>query len=150
VTVERFDLAIVGAGPAGMAAAIEARRHRLRTVVLDEQPAPGGQVWRNVESITTRRPQDLFVFGTEYADGFVFTQRFKACGAQFRPGARVWQVEIAMPVPQEPQPAQPLVLPGGGALDTGPDDEAVHVERRRTGADHHLYYTDAAGPCPGC
>jgi thioredoxin reductase len=65
VTVERFDLAIVGAGPAGMAAAIEARRHRLRTVVLDEQPAPGGQVWRNVESITTRRPQDLFVFGTE-------------------------------------------------------------------------------------
>ena len=75
MTVERFDLAIVGAGPAGMAAAIEARRHRLRTVVLDEQPAPGGQVWRNVESITTRRPQDLFVFGTEYADGFVFTQR---------------------------------------------------------------------------
>jgi NADPH-dependent 2,4-dienoyl-CoA reductase/sulfur reductase-like enzyme len=145
VTVERFDLAIVGAGPAGMAAAIEARRHRLRTVVLDEQPAPGGQVWRNVESITTRRPQDLFVFGTEYADGFVFTQRFKACGAQFRPGARVWQVEIATPVPQEPRLAQPLMLPSGCALDTGPDDEAVHVERRRTGADHHLYYTDAHG-----
>ncbi len=41
MSAERFDLAIIGAGPAGMAAALEARRHRLRTVVLDEQSDPG-------------------------------------------------------------------------------------------------------------
>jgi NADPH-dependent 2,4-dienoyl-CoA reductase/sulfur reductase-like enzyme len=139
---QHFDLAIVGAGPAGMAAALEARRHRLRTVVLDEQPDPGGQVWRNVEAITTRRPQDLFLFGTEYADGFAFAQRFRGCGADYRPGARVWQVELALPVPKPPAP---LALPTDGAIDTGPDDEAVHDERRRTGADRHLFYTDARG-----
>jgi NADPH-dependent 2,4-dienoyl-CoA reductase/sulfur reductase-like enzyme len=139
---ERFDLAIVGAGPAGMAAALEARRHRLRTVVLDEQPDPGGQIWRNVETITTQRPQDLFLFGSEYADGYSIAQRFRGCGADYRPGARVWQVELAPAAPTSP--ASP-VLPPGDTVDTGPDDEAVHVERRHTGADRHLFYTDARG-----
>ncbi len=40
---EKVDLIIVGAGPAGLAAAIYAARARLRTVVLDER-VPGGQV----------------------------------------------------------------------------------------------------------
>jgi thioredoxin reductase (NADPH) len=40
---ERFDLVIVGAGPAGLTAAIYAARARLKTMVLDEG-IPGGQV----------------------------------------------------------------------------------------------------------
>ena len=44
------DLAIVGAGPAGMGAAIEAAALGLSVTVLDEQPAPGGQVFRAVEA----------------------------------------------------------------------------------------------------
>ena len=40
---KRFDVAIVGAGPAGLTAAIYASRARLRTIVLDEG-IPGGQV----------------------------------------------------------------------------------------------------------
>ena len=41
-----WDLIIVGAGPAGMAAAIYAGRARLRTLVL-EGMMPGGQVVLN-------------------------------------------------------------------------------------------------------
>jgi len=142
---EQFDLAIIGAGPAGMAAALEARRQRLRTVVLDEQFQPGGQIWRNVEAVTTRRPQDLFLLGPDYADGYPIAQRFRTCGADYRPGARVWQIEI-MPTARQAGAGASMAMPSSDALDTGPDDDPqVHVERRRTGADRHLCYTDARG-----
>lgn len=40
---ERYDLIVVGAGPAGLTAAIYAARSRMKTIVLDES-MPGGQV----------------------------------------------------------------------------------------------------------
>ena len=46
----RPDLLIVGAGPAGMSAAIVAARAGLKVVVVDEQPTPGGQIWRGIEA----------------------------------------------------------------------------------------------------
>ena len=41
------DLLIVGAGPAGLAAALAAAPSGARTVLLDDNPAPGGQIWRD-------------------------------------------------------------------------------------------------------
>lgn len=41
-----IDLLVIGAGPAGMAAALTATRHGLRVRVVDEQHAPGGQIFR--------------------------------------------------------------------------------------------------------
>lgn len=41
------DVLIVGAGPAGMAAAIAATRSGRRVTVLDAAPAPGGALWRS-------------------------------------------------------------------------------------------------------
>ncbi|MCC7048622.1 MAG: FAD-dependent oxidoreductase [Alphaproteobacteria bacterium] len=41
------DLAIVGAGPAGLAAATEAAAHGLEVVVVDENARPGGQYFRH-------------------------------------------------------------------------------------------------------
>ena len=40
------DLLILGAGPAGICAALAAREAGLETVVVDANPAPGGQVYR--------------------------------------------------------------------------------------------------------
>ncbi len=39
-------IVIVGAGPAGMAAARLLAEHGLRPLVVDRAPAPGGQIWR--------------------------------------------------------------------------------------------------------
>ena len=43
---ESFDVVIVGSGPAGIAAACAAAESGATTAVLDDNPAPGGQIWR--------------------------------------------------------------------------------------------------------
>ncbi|MGE0455767.1 MAG: FAD-dependent oxidoreductase [Vicinamibacteria bacterium] len=43
---ERVDVAVVGGGPAGVAAAASAAEAGLCVLLLDEGPAPGGQIWR--------------------------------------------------------------------------------------------------------
>jgi NADPH-dependent 2,4-dienoyl-CoA reductase/sulfur reductase-like enzyme len=47
VSEERqVDVAVVGGGPAGMAAALAAARAGASVVLIDEYAAPGGQIWR--------------------------------------------------------------------------------------------------------
>lgn len=41
---KQLDVVIIGAGPAGLSAAIELRKHDLDIVVLDEFPRPGGRL----------------------------------------------------------------------------------------------------------
>jgi len=41
-----FDIVEVGAGPAGLAAAYEALRLGKRVAIVDDNPRPGGQIWR--------------------------------------------------------------------------------------------------------
>ena len=43
----KMDILIVGAGPAGMAAALAAAPSGARIAVLDDNPAAGGQIWRD-------------------------------------------------------------------------------------------------------
>ena len=47
---QTFDLVIIGAGPAGMAGALEAAKHKLSVLVLDEQPEAGGQIFRSIST----------------------------------------------------------------------------------------------------
>ncbi|MEM1430632.1 MAG: NAD(P)/FAD-dependent oxidoreductase [Pseudomonadota bacterium] len=51
---ERAEVLVIGAGPAGLAAAAAAAQAGARILLLDEQPVPGGQVWRGAD----RRLQD--------------------------------------------------------------------------------------------
>ena len=41
---DHSSLAIIGAGPAGLADATVAAEHGLDVALFDEQPAPGGQI----------------------------------------------------------------------------------------------------------
>jgi NADPH-dependent 2,4-dienoyl-CoA reductase/sulfur reductase-like enzyme len=83
------DVAVIGAGPAGMSAATVAARHGLKVLLLDEQAAPGGQIYR---AITRATPERLAVLGPDYADGKAIADRFAASGADHVSGASVWQV----------------------------------------------------------
>ena len=46
--MKRYDLIVVGAGPAGLSAAIEAAKYGLKTVVFDENARPGGPLFKQV------------------------------------------------------------------------------------------------------
>lgn len=46
--MKRYDLIIVGAGPAGLSAAVEAARRGLAVVVFDENEKPGGQLFKQI------------------------------------------------------------------------------------------------------
>ena len=47
--VIRADVAVVGSGPAGIAAAVEAAGAGRSVVLLDSSPRVGGQIWRHRE-----------------------------------------------------------------------------------------------------
>ncbi len=65
----RFDVLVVGAGPAGIAAACAAAAAGCRVGVLDDNPTPGGQIWRNERNR--------------------FVARLRGCGAEYYASTQV-------------------------------------------------------------
>jgi thioredoxin reductase len=86
----QYDLIIIGAGPAGMAAAVEAGKSGISAIVLGDQWSPGGQVYRAIERVS---PDKLDVLGTDYRYGQDLAREFREANADYLPGAVVWQVE---------------------------------------------------------
>ncbi|MDF1791340.1 MAG: FAD/NAD(P)-binding oxidoreductase, partial [Thalassobaculaceae bacterium] len=84
------DLVIIGAGPAGLSAAATARDLGLDALILDEQPALGGQIYRNVVRVAAQRPADLAFLGADYARGRDLARA--AGGVERRQGATVWHI----------------------------------------------------------
>jgi len=82
------ELAVVGAGPAGMAAAVLAAELGLAVTVLDEQDLPGGQIYRAVERAAPDSP-----LGEDYLAGRDLVAAFRASGAAYLPGAAVWHID---------------------------------------------------------
>lgn len=82
------ELAIVGAGPAGMAAATLADELGLQTVLIDEQGSPGGQIYRAIERAEPGTPA-----GPDYLAGRPIVEALKASRVDYRPGTTLWHVD---------------------------------------------------------
>ena len=84
------DLIVVGAGPAGMAAASEAAAAGLTVAVLDEQTGPGGQTYR---AVTQGGATRAALLGRDYPVGAMLARAMQAGGGRYLVGAVVWQIE---------------------------------------------------------
>jgi NADPH-dependent 2,4-dienoyl-CoA reductase/sulfur reductase-like enzyme len=73
------DVLIVGAGPAGLAAAWRASNEGLRVAVIDDNPGPGGQIWRGEQT----RPHS--------PEARVWFERIERAKISFIRGARIFQ-----------------------------------------------------------
>jgi D-hydroxyproline dehydrogenase subunit alpha len=49
---DHYDILVIGAGPAGVAAAVSAAGSGLRVGLIDDNPAPGGQIWRGGAAVS--------------------------------------------------------------------------------------------------
>ena len=83
------DLIIIGAGPAGMSAAITAMEAGLRTIVLDEQLRAGGQIYRNV---SVAPPTVAALLGPDYRHGSDLVNRFAASGVEVLHDTSAWDI----------------------------------------------------------
>ncbi len=92
-SVQRFDLAILGAGPAGLAAAALAGDLGLSCVLLDEQAEPGGQIYRALGRTAAQAPERLAMFGASYRQGLPLLDGLQAAQVDYRPGTLVWQID---------------------------------------------------------
>ncbi len=99
-----YDIAVLGGGPAGMAAATEAARAGARTVLLEESLAPGGQVYRKP---AFDGPRD-----TDQRHGDALRASLAASGAKILTGVRVWGLGGG---PLVTEGHAPFVLNGLGA-----------------------------------
>jgi thioredoxin reductase/bacterioferritin-associated ferredoxin len=86
---DAYELAVIGAGPAGLAAATLAAGFGIDTVLLDEQASPGGQIYRAVGKTPLR---DRATLGADYWHGATLLEPFRRSAAAYVPEATVWSV----------------------------------------------------------
>lgn len=83
------DILIIGAGPAGMSAAMTARQLGLKVVLLDEQPRAGGQIYRDVAVV----PKEVArILGPDYLHGRTLVQSLDNARIETHFSTTVWDV----------------------------------------------------------
>lgn len=83
------DCAVIGAGPAGMAAAMAMLEAGLEVTVIDSEPRPGGQIYRNVDSSPLTEPDRL---GADYVAGAALVSAFRQAPVRCLTNTDVWYI----------------------------------------------------------
>lgn len=90
------DYLIVGAGPAGMSAALTAVELGVRPLVVDNRPEPGGNIYAFLGSVERYRKDDFLHLGSAYRGGLPLVRRFLNSVSNDRidywPGSKVWHL----------------------------------------------------------
>ncbi len=86
--MNEYDVIVIGAGPAGLGAAITAAEGGAKTVLVDENTRPGGQLFKQIHKFFGS--QDHYA-GTRGVDiGKELLEKARNLGVEVLLGARVW------------------------------------------------------------
>lgn len=105
----RYDVLIIGGGPAGLAAGVAARDSGARVAIADDNPGLGGQIWRGEDRSATT---------PEAAD---WLRRVRGAGIDLLPGARIFD---------QPEPGLLLAETEDGVRELGYDKLILAVGAR--------------------
>ncbi len=86
--MREVDIAIVGAGPGGLGAALEASEAGAEVLVIDEYPTLGGQYYKQVPELFQLKQLDGE--SEQYVEGAELVNRVKESGVEFLPSTLVW------------------------------------------------------------
>jgi NADPH-dependent 2,4-dienoyl-CoA reductase/sulfur reductase-like enzyme len=86
---DSYDVIVIGAGPAGLSAATTVSTHGARTLLVDENQTPGGQIYR---SILLAQNADRQRLGEDYWQGREIAETFLRSGAQYAPATTAWSI----------------------------------------------------------
>jgi len=133
-----IELAVIGAGPAGLAAAMTAHEAGLDVTIFDSEPAPGGQIYKAVGASPLA---DVQALGPDYADGASLDSAFHASGIRHVGSTDVWtltpdgeigllcegrasfveaqRIVIATGAQERPAPFEGWTLPGSMTVGAG-------------------------------
>jgi len=111
------DVLVIGAGPAGMSAALELRRHGMSVTVADDQPTPGGRIFAAIEKRE--------VHGHEDRQGADLVARFRREGGQYLPETEAWGIEAAPTVYLSRNGSATMIEPRFVLLATGAQERPM-------------------------
>ena len=83
------DVLIIGAGPAGISAAINAKRFGLHAAIIDEQQRAGGQIYRDVAAVS---PSVGRILGPDYLYGKTLVQGLEEANVECHFSTTVWDI----------------------------------------------------------
>ena len=86
------DVIVVGAGPAGISAALALDAAGATVRIVDEQPAAGGQIYRSIERVSSERSDRMPMYGEEYARGLELTRRLAPSTIEVSTETSVWDI----------------------------------------------------------
>ena len=87
------DLLVVGAGPAGLSAALTAARQGAGVTVVDNRSEPGGNIYAALTTTRAQRPAVYRRLGSSYAAGAALIDAFLATDIDYRPRHVLWHVD---------------------------------------------------------